>query len=222
MKPSLLTSGRGSKADNRIEPLAKWKGNPRWFTRLSFFLASVAAASAASAASHSQLTLGPSTLQSILIQQLFKNQGRWFLLNNGPCFAFLEHPQVRITNGRIYLDAHLTSRLGIPVGSNCVGGGFASNVTFSGQPRGSGSTLTLDNVRLEHVEDESTAAALDLMQQATQDLPRALSIDVLAAAHGAPLSSAGFSPKLDAFRIIDVSTPGPVVLIRFELELSAP
>lgn len=132
----------------------------------------------------SRLTIGPETLQILIERALFTKQGRWYLLDQGPCYAYIESPKVRLTGGRLYLDAHLSSRVGTVAFGSCVGVGFASNLTLSGRAVGSGSTLTLDDVRIDKVDDPATADVLDLLQQAApQALPRAVSIDEIGRAH---------------------------------------
>src|SRR5260370_31515207 len=114
-------------------------------------------ASTSALAQSSQLTVGPATLLAIVSSQLFTKQGRWYLLDDGPCYAYLESPHVRLGHGRLYLDAHLSSRVGAQFAGTCLGAGFASDVTLSGKPIGTGSTLTLDDVRIDRVVDQSTA-----------------------------------------------------------------
>jgi hypothetical protein len=101
--------------------------------------------------------------------------------------------------------------------------GFASNLTLSGRAVGSGSTLTLDDVRIDKVDDPATADVLDLLQQAApQALPRAVSIDVLATARGSPASVAGYSISVTAFQIVAVTTQPSSIVVDFALRLNAP
>ena len=172
--------------------------------------------------SASELTVGAQSVQKLVAQQLFDRQGRWYLLDNGPCYMFLESPRTRLSRGRVVLDAHLSSRVGVVVGGNCIGSGFASNVTLSGKPVGKASTLTLDDIRVDNVEDGATAQLVDLLESVTaQALPRTFSLDVLAAVRGAPITAAG-SDLADA-----VSNRGCHHAIRcdrcsLDLSLSAP
>jgi hypothetical protein len=130
---------------------------------------------------------------------------------------------VHLADGRLYLDAHLSSRVGTEAFGSCVGVGFASNLTLSGRAVGSKSTLTLDEVRIDRVEDPATADALNLLQQvAPQALPRAVSIDVLATARGSPASIVGFSISVSAFQIISVTTQPAGIMVDFALSLNAP
>jgi hypothetical protein len=180
-------------------------------------------AGATAFAQSSQLAIGASTIQRVISSQLFSTQGRWYLSDNGPCYSFLESPQVRVANGRVYLDAHLSSRIGARLGGNCLGAGFASNVTLSGRLIGHGSTLTLDDVRIESVADGATADVLGLIDQtAPQALPHALSVDVLAVARGQSIAAEGIPISVNNFQITDVATVASAVVVRFVLSLSAP
>ena len=171
----------------------------------------------------SELTVGAQSVQKLVAQQLFDRQGRWYLLDNGPCYMFLESPRTRLSRGRVVLDAHLSSRVGVVVGGNCIGSGFASNVTLSGKPVGKASTLTLDDIRVDNVEDGATAQLVDLLESVTaQALPRTFSLDVLAAVRGAPITAAGIPISLTQFRIADVTTRSDAIVVHFDLSLSAP
>ncbi len=175
------------------------------------------------AAYGSELTLGASTIQKLVAQQLFNRQGRWYLLDNGPCYAYLEHPRTRLTGGRLLLDAHLSARVGVDMGGNCLGSGFASNVTLSGRLIGKASTVTLDDIRVDHAADSATAEVIDLIRQtAPQALPQVLSVDVLAAVRGTPIDAAGIPVSVTRFRIVDVATHTDAVIVQFDLSLSAP
>jgi hypothetical protein len=188
-----------------------------------FLLALAFLVSNAAWAQASRLAIGPETLQILIERALFTKQGRWYLLDQGPCYAYLESPKVHLADGRLYLDAHLSSRVGTEAFGSCVGVGFASNLTLSGRAVGSKSTLTLDEVRIDRVEDPDTADALNLLQQvAPQALPRAVSIDVLATARGSPASIVGFSISVSAFQIISVTTQPAGIMVDFALSLNAP
>jgi hypothetical protein len=171
----------------------------------------------------SELAIGANTIQKLIAEQLFSKQGRWYLLDDGPCYAYLESPHTRLQDGRLLLDAHLSSRIGVQVGGNCVGSGFASNVTLSGRLVGKGSTLTIENIRVDHVDDEATRSVFGLVENiAPQALPRALNIDVLAAVRGTPMNAAGVAVSVQKFRILDVATQPGAVLVHFDLSLSTP
>ena len=171
----------------------------------------------------SQLAIGGASMQRIITDKLFSKQGRWYLSENGPCYAYFESPHVRFDKERIYLDAHLSSRVGARVGGNCIGTAFASDVTLSGKLVGKGSTLTLDGVRIETVADGATANAIGLIDQAAlQALPHVFSVDVLAAARGKSGGDGDLPISVDRFLITDVTTQASVVVVRFALSLSAP
>jgi hypothetical protein len=179
--------------------------------------------SALTLAQASELAIGANTIQKLIAEQLFNKQGRWYLLDDGPCYAYLESPRTRLQDGRLLLDAHLSSRIGVQVAGNCVGSGFASNVTLSGRLVGKGSTLTIEDIRIDHVDDEATRSVFDLVQNvAPQALPRALNFDVLAAVRGTPINAAGVAVSLSKFRIVDVTTQAGAVLVHFDLSLSTP
>lgn len=84
-------------------------------------------------------------------------------------------------------------------------------------------TLMLDDIRIDHVEDPATADALGLLQQAApQMLPHAVSVDVLAAAHGNPISAAGFPVSVARFQIVSTTTSPAGLVVDFVFALTAP
>ncbi|MDB6105351.1 MAG: hypothetical protein JWO52_5350 [Gammaproteobacteria bacterium] len=169
-----------------------------------------------------ELSVGANTIQKLIAEQLFNKQGRWYLQDDGPCYVYLEYPKTRLAAGRIFLDAHLSSRVGARIGGYCAGSGFASNVTLSGQLIGNGSTLTLNDIRIDHLDDGATRTVIGLVQTvAPQVLPKALSLDVLASVRGAPINAA-VPVTLLQFRILDIATGPAAVVVRFDLSLSTP
>src|SRR3569833_1153193 len=111
-------------------------------------LATVASFTAAA----SDLSLGPNSIQKIVAEQLFTQNGRTYLVDNGPCYAFFDHPKTHLTDGRLILNAHLSARIGLQIGDNCAGTDVASNVIISARPAGKGSSLTLEDIRFDRVE----------------------------------------------------------------------
>ena len=141
----------------------------------------ILAATTSFAAAASDLSLGPAAIQKLIAEQLFSQQGRWYLIDNGPCYAFFDRPKTRLTDGRLVLNARLSARIGIQIGDNCAGTDMASNVTMSAKPVGKGSSLTLDDIRFDHMDDSTSRDAINAIQQiAPQALPKAFSFDLLA------------------------------------------
>jgi hypothetical protein len=175
------------------------------------------------AQAESVLSVGPRSIQTLIVEQLFDRTGRWYLIDDGACRTYLESPQTRLTPDRLVLHAHLSSRLGQRMGSGCVGADFASNVTLSGKLRGSGHLLVLDDIRIDRVDDESTRNALNLaLQVDPQIMPHSANIDVSEFVRK-DLIGAGSSPaRLDEFRIANITTRTDAVVIRFDLNLSVP
>lgn len=171
----------------------------------------------------SELSVGRATVQRLIGEQLFTDKGRWYLSEDGPCYAYLDHPQTRLAGGRVYIDARMSSRLGLRAGETCIGATLASNVTLSGRLIGQGSVLTLSDIRVDQVADADARGVLELLLSAAPELlPKAMSIDVLTAVRGAPLNAGGFPVTVRAFHILDVATTVNAVIVRFDLSVTAP
>jgi hypothetical protein len=169
------------------------------------------------------LALGPSSIQKLVTEQMFTQQGRWYLVDNGPCHAYLERPKTRLEEGRLVLDAHLSGRIGIQMGDSCAGSQVSTNVTLSAKPVGRGALLSLDDIRVDHVEDSASRDVLQVIRQiAPQALPKTVSLDVLAFLRNKSAGAAGIPVTVTQLRILNTETHRDAVLISFDISLTAP
>jgi len=186
------------------------------------FIAMLAALEPLAANAASTLSLGPRAVQALVSEQLFVRRGRWYLIDDGACFTYLDSPRTHLEVDRLVLNARLTSRLGQRFGDNCVGADLASNVTLSGRLKGTDHALVLEDIRIDHVDDESTRSALGLALQLAPDaLPHSVTIDV-ADVLRKQLTAGGSAMRLDQFHIVSVSVKSGGVLMSFDLGLSEP
>jgi len=175
------------------------------------------------AVAQSVLSVGPRSVQTLVVEQLFDRAGRWYLIDDGDCYTYLESPHTHLAVDRLVLRAHLSSRLGQRIGNGCVGADFASNVTLSGKLHGSGHFLILDDIRIDRVDDESARNALSFALQVNPQLiPRAANIDVSAFVRKDVIAAGGASARLDEFRIVNITTRPDTIVIQFDLSLSVP
>lgn len=190
---------------------------------LGIFWVSGVFAVGAPAARGSEVQIGINSIQKILQDSLFSRADRWYLLDNGPCYAYLESPRVRLENGRLVLEAHLSSRVGQRVGGYCLGSGFASDVTISAAVFGQASTLTVGDIRVDHVDDGATGDLISLIEGiAPRALPQAFNIDVLQSVRGNSLPLGGYTIAVARFVIQKVITSPKGVTVYFDLGLVAP
>jgi hypothetical protein len=200
---------------------------PRWCQRSAQarIVAAIAPAFALSlpAAAESVLSVGPRSVQTLVVEQLFNRAGRWYLIDDGGCYTYLEAPHTHLALDRLVLNAHMSSRLGQRMGKDCVGANFASNVTLSGKLHGSGHFLILDDIRIDRVDDESTRSALNLaLQVDPQAMPRAANVDATEFVRKDVIAAGGSAAHLDEFRIVNITTRANAVVIHFDLSLSVP
>ena len=175
------------------------------------------------AVAQSVLSVGPRSVQTLVLEQLFDRAGRWYLIDDGDCYTYLESPHTHLALDRLVLRAHLSSRLGQRIGNGCVGADFASNVTLSGKLHGSGHFLILDDIRIDRVDDELARNALNLaLQVDPQLIPRAANIDVSEFVRKDVIAAGGSSARLDEFRVVNITTRPDSIVIQFDLSLSVP
>jgi hypothetical protein len=189
--------------------------------RLSYILAALLFSLPAVA--QSVLTVGPRNVQTLVLEQLFNRAGRWYLIDDGDCHTYLESPHTRIALDRLVLRARLVSRFGQRMGNSCVGADFSSNVSLSGKLHGSGHFLILDDIRIDHVDDESARNALDLaLKVEPQLIPHSENIDVSEFVGRDVITAGGSSAHLDEFRIVNITTRPDSIVIQCDLRMSVP
>ena len=169
----------------------------------------------------SELVIGQDALQTLVVGSLFSDHGRWNLLK-GACFAYLERPHVALTAGRVIIDAHLSSRLGVAMGDSCVGADMASNVRMSGKLVGSGSHITIDDIRIDNIQDDSTRSVIDMLQSATGGtVPHSMDLDVLPLLQPTSVPGTGIQVTVTSLAIANVVTLANSVDVTFDIKLSA-
>src|SRR5512143_3742007 len=94
------------------------------------------------------LTVGNATIQRALVEGVFTQDGRWYL-QQGLCYVYLESPRTWLADGRVHIEAQLSSQLGVEMSGSCVGTTFASKVVMSGRLVGAGTILSLAEVRID-------------------------------------------------------------------------
>lgn len=153
-----------------------------------------------------EIVLERSAVQSLVVEGLFKDNGRLYL-QKGVCFAYLDDPKVSLQGGRVIIRAHLNSRLGVPSGKECVGVSLNSGATVSAVPAAQGQVVRLTDIRVDEVEDANTRNLLNLGLAPT--LPGAVEINVKKAVEdmlkstGSRLQADVQMLKIDAVQVTD-------------------
>ena len=118
-------------------------------------IAALLAVALPSAGAASEITIQNTALERMLMDQLFVDRGRYFLMRNSPCqFAFLKSPAVAIARGRVVIKTRLIGQIGMAVSDGCAGTRDAFDVVISGRPYFSGENLGLTDIRVDKVSNE--------------------------------------------------------------------
>ena len=190
-------------------------------SRLSLVVCCIASAAYGSSAAASELTISREAVQALVMATVFNDQGKWYL-TKGACFAYLERPRVSLAGGRLIIDGHLSSRVGLDVGSSCVGTDFASDVRISGRLVDAGSQITLNDIRIDNVKDDSTRQALDLIQSAAgAAMPKAVNIDLLQLIKPTVVTGMPVRVVVTGLQIEAVTTQPDKVTVDFEMKITA-
>ncbi|WAC72247.1 hypothetical protein OU995_22210 [Roseateles sp. SL47] len=122
-----------------------------------------------------EIVLEQSAVQTLLMEGMFKEQGRLYL-QKGACQAYLTDPQVTLQGERVTIRVHLSGKLGVPSGSDCLGVALTSWATVSATPVAQGQVVRLAEIRVDEVEDPNTRNLLNL--GLAPALPGAIQFDV--------------------------------------------
>src|SRR6202051_54048 len=181
----------------------------------------MAASAFYSRATASELVITRDAVQALVLETIFNDHGKWYFAK-GTCYAYLERPHIGLAAGRLIIDGHLSSRVGLNVGSSCVGTDFASDVKLSGRFVGAGSQITLNDIRIDNVKDDSTRQALELLQSAAgASLPRAVNIDLLQLLRPTIVPGTAIKVAVTGLDITGVTTQPDKVTVDFEMKLNA-
>jgi hypothetical protein len=193
----------------------------RQYRRRVLFIACLSLCGVVGRAVASELVIGREVLQTLVVASVFKDQGRWYLAK-GKCYAYLERPHVALEAGRVIIDAHLSSQLGVTVGDSCVGAQMMSDVKVSGKLVGSGSHVEIDDIRIDNVQDESTRQVIELLQSATgRSLPKSVNIDLLPLLKPTSVPGTDINVSATNLAIAKVVTLADAVDVEFEIKLTA-
>ena len=103
----------------------------------------------------SEITIQNTALERMLMDQLFVDRGRYFLMRSSPCqFALLKSPAVAIARGRVVIKTRLIGQLGMAVSDGCAGTRDSFDVVISGRPYFSGENLGLTDIRVDKISSE--------------------------------------------------------------------
>jgi hypothetical protein len=175
---------------------------------------------ATASAPASEIVLEHSAVDKMLAQAMFKNAGR-FDLKKGPCYAYLENPTIEMKDGRIRIRSHLSSRLGVESGAgSCIGVGLASWAVVSGRPTSRGGVVTLEDLRIDNVDDAATQMILE--SGLLPALPRAIELDVMKAVREM-LQGDGTQLRatVEYLRIDSISAADDKLSVKFDFKLVA-
>ena len=191
------------------------------YFRAGFLFWGIATSVFGASSSASELVIGREAVQALVVATLFTDQGKWYLAK-GTCYTYLERPRTALVSGRLVIDGHLASRVGLEVGNSCVGTDFASDVQLSGRFVVAGSQITLNDIRIDNVKDDSTRQALELIQSAAgASLPKAVDIDLLQLLKPTVVPGVPIRVAVTALEIKSVTTQPEKVTVGFEMNLNA-
>lgn len=188
-----------------------------WASALATALAAALAGIVAGPASAAEIVLEPSAVQKLVMQGLFRDNGRYYL-QKGACTAWLENPAVTFSAGRIVIRSHLNGRLGIDTGMSCVGIALTAWTTLSGVPGAQGAIVRLADLRVDDVDDPN--ARMLLNSGLVASLPGAIELNVLKSVQDMLQGASGqIQSEVQALTIQSVGVVDNKLSVRFDFRL---
>lgn len=171
------------------------------------------------AASCAEIVLTQSAAEKLVVQKLFRNDGR-YEVSRAPCAAAFETPSVRLAGGRVSIRAHLSGRVGAVLGGECLGLAVSEWVTVSGRPTPQGGKVRLADIRV----DEARPELRSLAQLALQTLGSAIELDVHAAVRRMLQDAAGqggvaVQTDVEALNIGSIAAADGLLSVTFDFRL---
>lgn len=166
-----------------------------------------------------ELVLERTAVDKLLLQTLFKEEGRHHLVRGG-CDSYLETPTSSLKEGRLVIRFHLTAKLGVPAGKACVGPTFTSWSVVSGKPVAEGGVVRLEDIRVEEVEDAKIRFLLKT--GLAPAVPKVVELDVRKAV-GSMLkaSSPQMESAVEMVQISSVLAENDKLAVKFDFKLVA-
>jgi hypothetical protein len=191
--------------------------NTRMKNQWTFLLLALSVVASMPAAA-ATLTVGKASIQRLFVEGVFNKNGRWYL-QEGACYAYLDSPRTWLAGGRVHIEARLSSQLGVEMSGNCVGNPLAAKVEMSGRLMGSGTTLSLVEVKVDRIDDAATGSELDALQAL---IPAPPPLDVLKTIRERLADSEEVPVTVEKLSIDSVTTSDTEVAVRFDFALRAP
>jgi hypothetical protein len=152
------------------------------------------------------LVVHSSMVVKALNAQIFKDRGRYYLQRPDRCNdPYLENPTVSFKQGRVYIGAHFSGRIGALIGGVCQSATEPSAVMLSARPVLRLQEAALEDVRIEAADKPMVAAALQSLIGA--DFLSRLHIDVLQTVRAltAPDKTAPYTIIVRALKLNDLA-----------------
>lgn len=166
-----------------------------------------------------ELVLERTAIDKLLVQTLFKEDGRKYLVRTA-CETYLETPTSAVKGGRVMIRFHITSKVGVPAGKVCVGPTFATWSSMSGRPVATGAVIRLEDIRIEEVEDAKVRFLLKT--GLAPAVPQAVELDVQKSVVSMlKVSSPQMESVAEFIQISDVQAENDRLTVKFDFKLLA-
>lgn len=166
-----------------------------------------------------EIVLEPSAVLKLLMQSLFKREGKYDL-RGGACYAYLEQPSVSLREGRVHIRSRLVSKTGVPVQGGCMGVNLVSWTVVSAAPVPQEGRVCLQDIRVDDVEDKTVRLVLE--SGLVPSLPGAVELDVRqAVANMLKDPRNPMQGQVEAFNFETVKAEDERLLLRFDFRMVA-
>jgi len=172
-----------------------------------------------------ELHIEYSAIGKVLAQQVFTQEGRKYVRGDKKqrCnFAYLEHPEVSGSNGRLGIRARFTGRSARNILGRCVGLGDSFDAQISGTPYYHDGVISLKDVRVESINKDGVyirmvrvalaySLANEFQYRVMEDVKRMLE---------APRDPLPISQELRSFQVSEIRVTGEALVLTLDFVLA--
>ena len=172
-----------------------------------------------------ELQIEYSAIGRVLAQQVFTQEGRKYVRGDKKqrCnFAYLEHPEISGSNGRLGIRARFTGRSAQNILGRCVGLGDSFDVQISGTPYYRDGAIALKDVRVDSINKDGVyirmaraalaySLANEFQYRVMDDARRMLE---------APRDPLPVSQELHSFNVTEIRVTGEALVLTLDFTLT--
>jgi hypothetical protein len=167
-----------------------------------------------------ELKLSAQALERTLAQQLFKDNGRYYMRGkaDSACYVYAENPKVSFNADRVVIHVTTHSKLGTALRGTCLGVGLNADADVSVLPEAQGESIGFRDARIDNLS-ESKELNYFLIPFLSKKLPQEMKINIadqLRAVIATSNTTIGYTLTLDELKVHSMVVSGNALVVDFD------